>query len=93
MVSPGVDAEPLLAVLEDVVAAAERAGQRAAHPDLVLADGVLVEERVEGDDALDVRRAELEALRHELDDVVRHPVPFCSWQRWSTGMHAAIFFG
>ena len=43
-------------MLDDVVRAAERAGQRAAHPDLVLADRVLVEERVEGDDALHVRR-------------------------------------
>ena len=76
------------------VAAAQRAGQRAAHPDLVLADGLLVEERVEGDDALHVRGAELEPLRDELDDLVARPSSrSASWQRCSTGMHAAILFG
>ncbi len=58
VVSPRLNAEALLAVREDVVRAAERARQRAAHPDLVLAHRVLVVEGVEGDDALDVRRSE-----------------------------------
>ena len=57
-----VDAEALLAVLDDVVRAAERAGEGAADPDLVLADRLLVEERVEGDDALHVRRREIEPV-------------------------------
>ena len=33
-----------------------------------------VEERVERDHPLNVRRAQLEALRNELDDLVRNPV-------------------
>src|SRR5262249_3378835 len=62
-----------LAVVEDLVCAPERAGERAAHPDLVLADWFLVEQCIERDDALDVRGREVEAPRDEVDDFVAHP--------------------
>src|SRR5262245_26273908 len=55
-----VTAQSLLAVAEDLLRAAEGAGQRAANPDLVFADGLLVEQRVERDHPLDVRGADLE---------------------------------
>ena len=72
VVSPHLDAEALLAVLDDPVCAAKGAGERPADPDLVLADRRLVVERVERHDALHVRRREIEARRHILDDVVAH---------------------
>src|SRR5688500_14964902 len=57
---PDADTEALLAMLENLVAASQRTRERAADPDLVLARRVLVEQRIEGDDALHVRRAQLE---------------------------------
>src|SRR4051812_11052677 len=51
-----VDAETLLAVLDQIFGAAKRTRQRVANPHLVLAGLLLVEQRVEGDDALNVRR-------------------------------------
>src|SRR5690606_37623676 len=65
-----LDAETLLAIREQVARTAERAGQGAADPDLVLADLLLVEERVEGDDALHVSRREIEPVRDPRDHVV-----------------------
>src|SRR4051812_32822062 len=44
----GLDAEPLLAVLEHLARAAQSARQRATRPQLVFADRMLVEQRVEG---------------------------------------------
>ena len=51
-----MDAKLLLAVLEDALGAAQRARQRAADPQLVLTDRLLVEERVERNNALHVGR-------------------------------------
>jgi hypothetical protein len=51
-----VHAEALLAVLDQIFGAAQGARQRVANPDLMLARLLLVEQRVEGDDALHVRR-------------------------------------
>src|SRR5690606_5803564 len=71
---PRATAEALLAMFENAIRAAERTGERAAHPDLVLADGLLVEERVESNDAFDVRGAQIELACDVLDDLIGHPV-------------------
>ena len=66
-----MNAEPLLAMVEELLRAAEGARQRPADPDLVLADRMLVEQRVEGDDAFDVSRREIQPVRDPGDDFVR----------------------
>lgn len=67
---PGADAELLLALPENVARTPKRAGEGLAYPDLVLADRVLVEETVERDGPLHLRRREVEARRDELDNRV-----------------------
>src|SRR5262245_20104427 len=49
---PHPDSQALLTVREDGVAAAQRSGEGPAHPDLILARGMLVEQGVERDHAL-----------------------------------------
>ena len=89
LVSPAT-AEPLLAVSEDLLGAAQRARQCPADPDLMLAYRLLVEERVEGDDTLHVCRREVELLGHELDDLFGHPRPVCvlaKVEHWDARRH------
>ena len=71
VVSPDVDAEPLLEVREDALRAREMAGQVVAHGHHVTALGLLEEERVEGDDLVHVRRAQIEERRDVRLDLER----------------------
>src|SRR5260221_9505802 len=65
-----LDAELPLEVVEQVVRAAQHARHVRAHHELVPPVLLAVEHRVEGDDAEDVRRRELERARHELEHLV-----------------------
>ncbi len=55
---------------QDGVGAVERTRESVAEPQFVFPDGLGVEERVEGDDAGNVGRAELTLLRNKGDELV-----------------------
>src|SRR5690606_31683447 len=66
---PGLDAEPLLDVRENVVAAAQHAGDVRAHRDAVPADGLRLEHRIERSDLEHLDRRQVQILgdgRHDL---------------------------
>ena len=67
------DAELLVQRLHDLVGAAELAGEVGADADAVAAHRLLVEEVVEGDDAVDLGRRQVELGGDRLDRLVGQP--------------------
>src|SRR5579871_193470 len=67
----GLDAEPLLDVLDDLVRAAQHAGDVRAHRDVQAADGLRLEHRVEARDLVYLDRRHREVARDRVHELGR----------------------